>query len=106
MNMLSGVTLAAILMFMALPSCTTLTPHQNFVLLIDDSVGKKIDDPRTNWVDRRSLVQSKRLPNGNIENKYRWRGTCRYYYEFDPKTRIIVSWRYEGSKEDCEIVPV
>jgi hypothetical protein len=43
--------------------------------------------------------------NGNIENEYRFRGTCRYFYEIEPKTGRIVGWRFEGSERDCEIIP-
>jgi hypothetical protein len=51
------------------------------------------------------VFNSKTLFNGNIENQYRYRGTCRYFFEVDPKTRKIVGWRFEGSERDCEIVP-
>ncbi|MHB8474524.1 MAG: hypothetical protein ACYDC8_17065 [Gammaproteobacteria bacterium] len=69
------------------------------------NIGRNIDDPSTNWVRSENLVGSKYLPNGNIEYEYRDRGACRYFFEVNPKTRIIISWRLKG-EEDCKINPV
>jgi hypothetical protein len=41
------------------------------------------------------------LPNGNLEAGYIWGYTqpkCRYYYEYDPKTGVIVGFRFEESE--------
>jgi len=47
----------------------------------------------------------KQLPNGNMEEEriagYGNRDRCREFYEYDPRTSIIVGWRFEGSKADC-----
>jgi hypothetical protein len=70
------------------------------------SVGKSITaPPRVIKAYPDDLLVSRKLSNGNIENEYRYRGTCRYFYEFDPSTKIILRWRFEGSESDCEIVP-
>ncbi len=85
-------------------SCTTITPHENFKEHMADSVGRSLDS--ANWSKayiKPTTVRS--VLNGNVENEYKWRGTCRYFIEFDPRTRIIVRWRFTGSEEDCTVVP-
>jgi hypothetical protein len=89
-----------------LVACSSVTPHQNFEMIFGQSVGRSIDDPPrlTNaYPDR--LVFSKKLKNGNFENEYRWYRDCRYFFEVDGKSRVIVAWHFVGSDKDCEIVP-
>ena len=87
-------------------ACSAVTSQENFRMIIGESVGKSIDlPPRVTNAYPEDLVSSTHLPNGNIENQYRYQGACRYFYEIDPKTRIIVGWRYEGSERDCRINP-
>ena len=69
------------------------------------NIGKNIDDSRTNWVRSELLIESTVLPSGNIENNYRFRNSCQYYFEIEPESRIIVGWRDEGREADCEIAP-
>lgn len=105
MRNIGGMILAGCLLLPSLASCSSVTPHENFRGHMSHNVGKSIDDPNTNWVIPKYLIDSKTLPNGNIENGYRFRGTCRYFFEFDPNTRRIVGWRFEGSEGDCIINP-
>lgn len=87
-------------------ACTSLTPHENFKAHMAKDVGRRIDDPR--WeihADPDRLVESRELPNGNVENEYRWYRECRYFFEYERQTRKIVSWRYQGSADDCKINP-
>lgn len=94
------------LMLISVSSCSSMTPHENFKSLMSHNVGSSIDMPRVAGSARAEyLLGSKILPNGNIENQYRGRGTCRVFFEFDPITSIIVNWRFEGGERDCEIVP-
>lgn len=70
------------------------------------NVGKRISGGgHVNWVIEKYLIDSKVLPNGNIENGYLFRGTCRYFFEYAPDTKVIVGWRFEGSEQDCIINP-
>jgi hypothetical protein len=93
-------------LMLVLSSCSALTPHENFRAHMESNVGSSIDKPREPGVALpRYLLGSKTLLNGNIENEYRDRGTCRYYFEYNPLTRIIVNWRFEGSEKDCVIAP-
>ncbi len=42
------------------------------------------------------------LTNGNLEAGYVWGHTqpkCRYYYEYDPKTGVILGFRFEESEQ-------
>ena len=82
------------------------SPHQNFVDHLNAMIGKSIDDtPSYQWPHPEDLIESRILPNGNMENKYKYRGTCRYIFEIDQKTRKIVGARYEGKDTDCYINP-
>ena len=86
-------------------SCAVLSSHENFKGHMSGNVGKIIDGPSTLWVKSDRYVATRQLSNGNAENEYRLRGTCRYFFEFNPETRVIVGWRFEGSENDCVIMP-
>lgn len=106
MNKICRVVLAGCLLLPTLASCSSVTPHENFKNFLRSNLGKSIDDPSSDVARYpQLLVDSKLLPNGDIENQYRWRGSCRYYFEIDQQTHKIVGWRFEGSERDCEIVP-
>lgn len=47
------------------------------------------------------------LANGNIEEEFKsgTRHKCRVYFEIDKSTERVVGWRYEGSEDDCVILP-
>lgn len=75
------------------------SPHQTFLNHYGGYVGKSVQVVRSRGPQPISVKQ---LPNGNIEEEYWLRnGACRYYYEVDHKTWIIVRWRYEGGEENC-----
>ncbi len=86
--------------------CLGITPHENFKAHLYQKIGMRLDDiPSYWWPYEEDKVDTKVLPNGNIENKYKYRGTCFYIYEIDPKTRKIVGARFEGSEKDCVVNP-
>lgn len=99
------VCLAALLVAL-LTACGT-HPHDNFRGHLTAVLGTRVDDPAAGgyWVRSKYFQGSQKLPNGNIENKYRYTRTCRYFFEYDPETMEIVSWRFEGEKDDCIIGP-
>ena len=66
---------------------------------------EKINDSKTLWVRPQYLVDIQLLENSNTENKYRFRGSCVYFFEIEKNTNIIVGWRFEGSEKDCSIAP-
>jgi hypothetical protein len=84
-------------------ACTTITPHENFEQHMGKNVGKNIDDPNLRWRRPDRFIEQRTLPNGNVEETYQLRGSCRYFFEIDPNSKKVVSWRSEGSKNDCEI---
>jgi hypothetical protein len=85
---------------------SSLTPHENYTSLMEHNIGSTIDSPNVaGSAETKSLLASKALPNGNIENEYKYRGTCRTFFEYEKKSKIIVSWHYQGSEKDCVIVP-
>lgn len=88
-------------------ACATGVAHENFKKAMDRQVGKNADDPGAYLVYYRRLhVSTTLLPNGNTEEQYRaGRDPCRVYFEVDKASRKIVGWRYEGTQEDCAIVP-
>ena len=100
-----AVTVAAVIM---MNSCAFFagSPHENFKDHIYGEIGKSVDNaPDYSWRSKKGLLDAKVLPNGNIEQKYRYQGTCIYYFEIDPKTRLIVGARFEDSEGDCVVAP-
>lgn len=96
--------LSLIVQASVLVACSGLTPQENFKSFRQQNVGKSIDDPTSEVaLYPQLLVGKKMLPSGNWEYEYQWYGACRYYYEIDSKTRLIVGWRSEGSEHDCQI---
>jgi hypothetical protein len=94
-----------LIMSLLISSCALFVdPHETFKSHMQDAVGKKVGRP-TNWAREENLVKKATLPNGNIENEYRFRRTCRYFFEYEPHSLTIVGWRYEGKKSDCYINP-
>lgn len=94
-------------LYASLSACATGVAHENFKKVMDRQVGKSADDPGAYLVYyRESRIGAKVLPNGNTEEQYRaGRGSCRVYFEVAKTTRKIVGWRYEGTQDDCAIVP-
>lgn len=82
------------------------SPHENSKEILHGKIGRNIDNiPPYALGQKSELIDSKVLSNGNIENKYKLRGTCIYVFEIDPKTRTIVGTRFEGKETDCVINP-
>lgn len=81
-----------------------ISPHDNFKDHMRANVGRRIDDTRS-WVRPDRYLGSTVLENGNIENKYKYIRTCRYFFEYDPETLIIIHWRCEGQEGDCIVNP-
>lgn len=84
-------------------------PHENFKEIYGGKVGENADDPNLLAGGYpKKKVGSTYLPNGNIEVHYvmdnPW-GQCDIFYEVNSETRVIVSWRYQGSHEACSIPP-
>ena len=66
--------------------------HQQFLQMFDRT-GKDI---RKSYKDLPSGVM---LPNGLIEIKVKLiRRDCYNYYQYDPKSFIVKSWRWEGAE--------
>jgi hypothetical protein len=84
----------------ALSGCLVGHPasHEIFVSQSTYWVGKPIQNRR----DRSGPSLGVRtLPNGHMEEEWVRGHKCRSFYEYDPKTNIIVGWRFEGSTADC-----
>ncbi len=95
-------SLSAGSLVLLLSSC--ISPHENFKDHMQVNVGRSIDDTRS-WKRPDRLLGRKVLENGNIENEYEYTRTCRYFFEYDPETRIVVNWRFEGKESDCVVNP-
>ena len=105
---MTRLRLAAIGLLLTLASAcaTTETAHQNFVNIMNYKVGTDADSlSNTIWRDPAARISLRTLPNGNIEEGYRQRQSCRYYFEIDSRTRKIVGWRYEGAFDECVVWP-
>jgi hypothetical protein len=102
-----AVGIAAAVCF-SLAVCSSLTPHENFKTIMQRDVGSTTHDPYAYRIRARDwLLGTKSLPNGNIEEEFKAgrRLSCRVYFEIDKLAGKIVSWRYEGTEQDCVIVP-
>jgi len=81
------------------------TGHENFKSFMARDVGKSADDPDTYRNRYRSrLVGTRQLPDGNVEEQFA-RGSCPVFFEINRRTNTIAGWRYEGTEENCVIVP-
>ena len=92
----------------SLTACASGGAHKNFKNIMSGQVGRSADDPDIERNRYRNLrIGSRTLPNGNTEEEFKsGRGLrCRVFFEIDNKAGKIVGWRYEGSREDCAIVP-
>lgn len=79
-------------------------PHEKFEAQMRSKVGMFYDDPASfTGINTEQFISSNALLNGNMENGYRYRGSCVYYFEINPNTRKIVGWRYTGTERDCSI---
>lgn len=86
--------------------CMGISPYENFKAHLRDEIGESIDyAPSYSWRNEKDLIDSKVLPNGNIENKYKYLRSCFYIFEIDPQTRQIIGARFEGSEKDCVVNP-
>ncbi|HRK78162.1 MAG TPA: hypothetical protein PLQ95_06450 [Thiobacillus sp.] len=81
--------------------------HQNFVTILKNKIGQKFESVRgkAGWAVTEAFIGSINLSNGNIAYRYRAGGTCRYTFEVDPKTDIIVAASWEGEARHCIIIP-
>jgi hypothetical protein len=105
-SMSSRLRVVTGLVIAALVGCvSSVLPEQNFRDHMNANIGKRIDDPRTQWINASVLVASRELRNGNVENEYRWRDTCHYFFEYEKTSKRILAWRYSGDEKDCAIVP-
>ena len=97
-------------------ACTTITPHENFKAHLNAALGSTVDsDPMLSMcsLEREYPVESKSLPNGNVEAKllffnyifFHRKVICTYFCEYDPVARKVVRVRFEGKEESCSMPP-
>ena len=90
----------------ALISCAPVTPHENAVLMMKDTIGKKwIEVPPYQFPSEKDLISSKKMSNGNIEKRYKTSRKCVEVFEIDPNTDVIVNASLEGKDTDCIAIP-
>lgn len=98
--------LVIVVVFLMPEGCSSITPHENFLVNLSRKVGKKWNElPSYQFPPEKDLISSKKLPNGNIEKRYKSMRTCIHVYEIDTKTDIIVGASFEGKETDCVINP-
>ena len=86
--------------------CASISPHENFKRALYETVGHSMDNvPPYEWPHKEDLIDVTRLPNGNAEYRYDYGRTCRYIFEVDPATHLIIGARFEGKDTDCVINP-
>ena len=109
--------LAALCLPLLLSGCvlmTSATPHQAFVESYGWFVGKNVGHvndafpPKSKSDKYGFTLSSKRTAHGDIEievfNPLANR-QCKIFYTYNPQTKIVVSWRYEGTNNQCAINP-
>ena len=101
MKQLVWKMLGVCLLLILSPACSSITPHENFVIPMQAAIGKTTD--RIAWRRPEQLIGRKTLSNGNIEESYKFRDSCFYYYEIDPIAHLIVGWHFDGTDSDCAI---
>lgn len=107
MIMFRTISLAVTYIFILLVSgCVIIdgvSPYQKFLNHYGGYVGKPIQL----FIGRGPHpISVKQLPNGNFEDEFWLRNeSCRFYYEYEPKAGIIVSWRHEGEQSNCFWAP-
>lgn len=69
------------------------------------NIGKTIED-KSSEIGRYPwrIVRKSFLANGNMEYAFDWYGSCKYFYEVDAQSLIIIKWRAVGLVDDC-IIP-
>lgn len=96
----------ALVLCASLTACASGRAHENFISRMQRHVGRSADDPNTSINHYpENLGDAMNLPNGNIEQQYRFGPGCEVYFEIDKASRRIVGWRYEGTEETCVLVP-
>ncbi len=102
--------LAALCLPLLLSGCVLMisaTPHQAFV----ESYGWYVGKPLNEFIEdagKRAFYNTKKiiLEGGFVE--FMWglaNRQCKIFYTYNPQTKIIVSWRYEGTNNQCAINP-
>lgn len=94
------VLLALVCVSMA---CSSMTQHENFLAHMELNIGKDYERHDGQGMAAQNFVQSKTLPDGNVEREYKYRRSCKLFFTVNPVTRIVLNWRYEGSDSDCAI---
>lgn len=95
-----------LLLCASLSACVSGIAHQNFKSAMQRQVGRSVDDPNVP-MNRypKDRGPARDLPNGNTEQLFRFGPSCQVYFEIEKASRKIVGWRYEGTQENCAIVP-
>lgn len=115
-RLLTGPTAVGLACLALLIGCAT--PHENFARNIRSHIGDKWTELGPAFPPESDLINSRVLPNGNIEKTYRstWRfgwdrsveRICIQIFEIDPKTDVILSADFRGERnteEDCVSPP-
>lgn len=100
--------------FLVLTNCVwMIDEHENFKSIYQSNIGKSIDDPTLYKWPHAEKISTQVLLDGHIEtevihtwgNTRRQTGVCRVFFKYNPVSRIVIGWRYEGKNSDCFITP-
>lgn len=94
-----------------LGACATVTSHENFLNVIQGSVGLSAQRQYFDWnryPERRGQIRQ--LSNGNDEYEFFWGSKsnfkkCIVYWEVDRASGRVIGARFEGTKDTCYLVP-
>ncbi len=80
--------------------------HARFLSNGQGRIGDNMYSPSWQNYNKEDVIKTTTLPNGNIENEYKWygEGGCRRFYEYEPNSGVIVGFRFEEDKKyDCQV---
>src|SRR6266705_940743 len=95
---------ASLSVVLFVPGCETATPQQNLRDQLDHLRGKS-SNLHLYPLRPELLLSEQRLPNGNVERRYRYLGDCVFVVEVDPSAQIFVGARAVGSEKNCILPP-
>jgi hypothetical protein len=93
-----------VLSCLALGSCTLQSARDELGALMQQEVGKTLDDPASYRAQHPKLrIGARRLANGNTEEEYRagFRDQCPVLFEIERGTGKVTGWRFGQPDDDC-----
>ncbi len=89
---------------LALAACTLPSARDELAALMQQEVGRTLDDPASYRAQHPKLrIGARRLSNGNTEEEYRagFREQCPVFFEVERGTGKVTRWHFGEPDDDC-----